>query len=364
MILEMFCDHPAIQIIILPICFIALLGGPFYAPAVAKDNAELVKLADGVFARIVSPDSNAVANSGFVILDRSVLVFDTHFTPEAAQALLAEIRSVTPKPIRYVVNSHSHADHTHGNQAFPEAQLIGSTNARREVLEVDLPSLNRTVNTTERQLEKLRQEAIKEKDPSQKRRYYEQIKTREDYVRTVSRLKILAPFITLDDNLTIRDGQQEACIAFLGAGHTEGDVILFLPSQKIAFVGDLFFNEAIPNVQDANILPWMKTIESILRLSAEKFIPGHGRAGSKKDVEAFLAYFEELKAMVQPAVDRGDSVDQVIKDIQLPPKYASYRFQNFFPSNIQKMYEELKAIQISAKSSEGSTKKDGGNLPK
>jgi cyclase len=352
MILARFCNQPGIKNI-LPVCFLALFIWCGCAPTTAKESSELIKLADGVFARIVSPDSNAVSNSGFVILERSVLVFDTHFTPEAAQAQLAEIRSVTSKPVRYVVNSHAHADHTHGNQVFPEAQLIANTNARRDVLEVDLPSLNRTVKTTEKQLEKLRQETIKEKDPSQVRRYLEEIKTREDSVRTISRLKIMAPFITLDDNLTIRDGKQEACIAFLGVGHTEGDVILFLPAQKIAFVGDLFFNEAIPNVQDASILQWMKTIEAILKLNAEKFVPGHGPVGSKKDVEAFLAYFEELKAMVQPAVDRGDSVDQAIQTLQLPAKYASYRFQNFFQSNIQKMYAELKAMQLATKASEG-----------
>jgi cyclase len=297
----------------------------------AREDPELVKLAEGVFARLVSPDSNAVANSGFVILDQSVLVFDTHFTPEAGQALLAAVRSVTPKPVRYVVNSHWHADHTHGNQVFRDAQVIGSTNARTGVLQSDLPSLNRTIGIAKTQLEKLHQ-----------------IKPREEYVRTMSRLQFMPPSVTLDDVLTIQEGRREVRLLYLGVGHTEGDIVLLLPAEKIAFVGDLFFSKAIPNVEDADILQWMKTLEKVITLDAEKFVPGHGPVGNRKDVEAFLGYFTELKSLVQSAVDRGDSMEQAIRETELPPRYTSFLFQNFFPSNVQRMYEELKALKISS----------------
>ncbi len=328
----------------------------------AEDPA-ITKLAEGVYARIVSPDGNAVSNSGIAILDHSVLVFDTHFTPEAGQALLTDIRSITSKPIRYVVNSHSHADHTHGNQVFQDAQLIGSTNARREVLEIDLPSLNRTMGITRSQLEKLRQEMTKETDAEAVQRFRALIKAREDYLQTTSRLKIMAPFVTLDDSLTIQDGALQAKIEFLGAGHTDGDIVLFMPSQKIAFVGDLFFNQAIPNVQDGNILQWMKTLKELLKLDADKFVPGHGPIGSKKDVEGFLDYFVDLKSLVEPAVARGDSIEQATRELQMPAKYSSYRFQNFFPSNIQKMYAELKALQLSSTPPAESSKKPSQEKP-
>jgi glyoxylase-like metal-dependent hydrolase (beta-lactamase superfamily II) len=337
-------------------CALIALGALACASGSAKESSDLTKLAEGVYARIVSPDGNAVSNSGIVLLDHSVLVFDTHFTPDAAQALLAGIRSITSKPVRYVVNSHAHADHTHGNQVFPEAQLISSTNARRDVLQIDLPSLNRTIGIAKTQLEKLRQDMGRETDAAKLQQLREQIKPRENYLQNVSRLKILAPFVTLDDSLTIQDGKLEARIAFLGVGHTDGDIILYLPSQKIAFVGDLFFNQAIPNVQDASILPWMKTLEEVLKLDADRFVPGHGPVGSKKDVEGFLSYFGELKSLVEPAVAQGESMEQAIREIQVPAKYASYRFQNFFPSNIQKMYAELKALQLSSIPAEGPRK--------
>jgi cyclase len=279
------------------------------------------------------------------VLEHSVLVFDTHFTPEAGEVLLAEIRAITPKPVRYIVNSHWHADHTHGNQVFADAQIISSANARRDILQIDLPSFNRTGTIAQTQLTKLRQEMSKESIPAQIQRLREQIKLREEYLQSASRLKITAPVVALDDSLTIQDGKQEVRLQFLGAGHTDGDIVLFLPAQKIAFVGDLFFNDALPNVQDANVLQWMKTLEEVLKLDADKFIPGHGPVGSKKDIESFQHYLEELKTLVQPSVDRGDGMEQALRDIQIPAKYTSWQFQNFFQSNIQKMFAELKSQQ-------------------
>lgn len=314
----------------------------------AKENGELTRLAENVYARIVTPDGNAVSNSGVVILDHSVLVFDTHFTPEAGQSLLTAIRSITPKPVLYVVNSHAHADHTHGNQAFPDAQLIGSSATRRDVLQVDLPSLKRTAGITQSQIDQLRKELSKQTDASEGKRLAEQIKSRQDYLQSISRLKILAPVVTFDDTLKIQDGKQEVRLLYLGKGHTDGDVVMFLPALKIAFLGDLFFNNAIPNVQDASILPWTKTLDEVLKLDAEKFVPGHGAIGTKKDVERFRTYFEELQSLVKESVERGDSMEQATKDLVVPAKYSSWSFQNFFPSNIQKMYAELKALQTPA----------------
>jgi cyclase len=314
----------------------------------AKENTELTKLAENVYARVVSPDGGEVSNAGVVVLEHSVLVFDTHFTQEAGQTLLASIRSVTSKPVRFVVNSHAHADHTHGNQVFADAQLISSSAARRDVLQLDLPSLNRTIRVAQSQIEKLRQEIGKEASSTQVQRLREQIKTREAYVQTMSRLKITAPFITLDDSLVIQDGKQEVRIRNLGKGHTDGDVVAFLPVSKIAFVGDLFFNKAIPNVQDASILAWMKTLEGVLKLEAEKFVPGHGPVGDKKEVGEFLGYLQDLQSLVKESVDRGDSMEQATRDIAVPAKYAGYGFQTFFPSNVQKMFAELKALQAPA----------------
>jgi cyclase len=321
----------------------------------AENTSELKKIADGIYVRIVSPDGNAVGNTGVVILDRAVLVFDTHFTPEAGRELQAQIKAITSKPIRYVVNSHFHPDHTHGNQVFVEAQFIGSTQTRRDVLNIDLASMNRAVAIAQNQLEKLRR-ATAQDDTAVRGQRQRDIKSREDYLETMSHQKIISPVVTLDDRLTIQDGKEEVQLSWLGPGHTEGDTIMFLPREKIAFLGDLFFNEAIPNVQDACTLDWIKTLREALKLEADKYIPGHGPVGSRKDVETFLGYLEEIKSLVESAITRGAGMEQAIREIQVPAKYSSYKFQDFFPLNIQKMFSEIKATKIASSPMEGPPK--------
>ena len=303
------------------------------SPAAAAP-AELQKLCDGVFVRIVNPDSDEVANCGVVILESGVVLFDTHFTPEAGEALEELIKGVTAHPVRYLVNSHFHPDHTHGNQAFATARhIIGSTLTRRDMLQKDMPALNRMQIIAQGQVEKLGRELSQEKDAGKQESLRSQLKAHQAFMRRLSSLKILAPVMTLDDSLSLVDSGREVNLLYFGAGHTEGDIVLYLPEEKVAFLGDLFFN-------DARI-----------------YVPGHGRVGARQDVEEFLGYLEDLKALVEPAVKHGDSLEQVVHDLRLPPKYASFSFQNFFPANLQKMYAELKAAQAAAAPQEGAIKK-------
>lgn len=309
-----------------------------------NEAGEYEELAEGVYARIARPDDESVvSNSGFVILDKSVLVFDTHYTPEAGQALLSKIRSITSKPVRFVVNSHYHADHTHGNQAFPgSCHIIGTTAARQDALQKDLAALNRTLNASQEQIEKLEKEISEATDDAFIAEAEAQIRMRQQLVEGISRIKILPPVVAVEDKLIVKDGTREVELFSLGRGHTDGDLILYLPSEKIVFAGDLFFNAALPNTQDASVLDWMNTLSMLVQLDAAWFIPGHGPIGTKNDVLAFLAYFEELKSMVEPAVSFGDTLDQVIRNTQVPEKYSHYRFQQFFGANVQQMYTELK----------------------
>ena len=327
------------------VLFILALGST--APCVcAQGNDRLIKLTDAIYARIASPNGHAVGNSGFILMKDTVLVFDTHFTPEAGWDLLKDIRSVTKNPVRYVVNSHYHPDHTHGNQVFAGAQIIGNLGTRHDILQQDLPSLNRSIQVTTTQLERMNQEVSKAKDADRLDTLKGQIKTLDDYLATLSDLKISAPFVVLDQYMSIRDDSMEVRIQFLGPGHTDNDTILFIPAKKIIFCGDLFFNISIPNVQDAKILQWMETLEKMLELDADRFIPGHGPAGDRQDVLRFLAYLQDLRTLVEPFVIHGDSIEQAIQQIQLPEKYSRFRFKNLFSANIEKMYAELKTLRL------------------
>jgi glyoxylase-like metal-dependent hydrolase (beta-lactamase superfamily II) len=319
-----------------------------FLPSAPTDQTELVKLADNAYAEIVSPDGNAVSNSGFVVLENSVLVFDAHFTPEGGHALAGRIRSITSKPIRYLVLSHYHPDHTHGSQAFAEVrQIISSAAARRDILHRDLPAMKRATAGAEIQIQRINKELAAARDEGRKEQIRKTLSSRQEFLERMSRLNIQAPVVGVEDSLVLMDGGKRIEIVIPGAGHTDGDLILFLPSSRVVFTGDLFFNSALPNTQDASILMWIKSLGEILKLDADKFVPGHGPVGSKDDVRRFLSYLEELKSMVEAGVKRGDTLEQVLRDCKVPTRFAHFQFQNFFPSNVQSMYLELRALQLS-----------------
>jgi len=330
---------------------VTLLFGTFLGTSAGRspdEASEVAKLAEGVYARIVRPDGPAVSNAGFIVLENEVLVYDTHATPEAGQALLSAIATVTAKPVRYIVNSHFHPDHTHGNQVFGGSVLIlSSTNARRDILQKDVPAMNRSLNIAQTQLARMRKELLKERDHDQQTSLRNQIRQRQEFVDRISKIRVIPPILTLDDRLTVKDAAREIQVFHVGTGHTEGDLILFLPRERIAFLGDLFFNRALPNAQDSFLLPWIATLGTILKLEADVFVPGHGPVGNRDQLKQFLEYLEDLKASIEPRVSRGDSMEQVLHDLQVPAKYASFDFQNFFPDNVQRMYVELKGLRAS-----------------
>jgi len=330
--------------------------------AAASAESDLTKLAEGIYARLVEPDGNAVGNSGVVVLEHGVLVFDAHFTPEAGQALRKAIESVTTKPVLFLVNSHFHPDHTHGNQVFQGVPYsICSYNTRRDILQRDLPAFNHTAGVAETQIEKMQKDLLQEKDASRRESIRAQIAARQQLLARMTRLKILAPYITFEEAVSIIDGGREIPLRWLGAGHTDGDIVLYLPGDKIVFTGDLFFNRALPNSQDATLLGWSKALELLLKLDADRFVPGHGPVGTRRDVEDFLGYLRELRSLIEPAVSRGDTLEQVLGEVTIPAKYSGYRFQDFFPANVQRMYAELKALQLAETAGEApaSQKKPG-----
>jgi cyclase len=332
--------------------FLAILSSGMAVSAVCaqenpKEVPRLTQIAEGVYLDAAEPDSNAVSNSGVVVLEYSVLVYDTHFTPEAGQALAGRIRAVTANPVRYVVLGHYHPDHTHGSQAFPTtAQVISSTAGRRDMLQKDVPVMNRTVATTQAQIQKMNKDLLALKDPVQQDAMRKQIRARQEFLERMSRLKISQPVLTVDDSLTISEGRRRVELRVIGAGHTDGDLVAYLPDDKVVFCGDLFFNKALPNTQDGSLLEWIRTLPELLKLDADKFVPGHGPVGSREDVKEFAAYLDELRQLVEAGVKRGDGVEQIIRDSKVPARFASYQFQNFFPANVQRMYVELKALQL------------------
>jgi len=194
----------------------------FSAPAAAQKASlpfVLKQVGPGVYAAIDGSDHKAGSNAGFVIGDDGVLVVDSFFNVDAAKALVAEIHRLTPKPIRYVVNTHYHADHTGGDQAMRDAGaiIIAHRNVRGWV------RVNNINLFGERITPELR-----------------------------ARIEALPlPDVTIDKDITVWLGSRKVAVRTV-LGHTGGDLTIFVPDAKVLFAGDMLWRKVPPNLVDGS----------------------------------------------------------------------------------------------------------------
>ncbi|WP_197326180.1 MBL fold metallo-hydrolase [Ralstonia solanacearum] len=204
-------------------------------------------------------------NSGVVIGDDSVLVVDTTATPAMAQDLIAKIRAVTDKPIRHLVLSHYHAVRVLGASAFL-AQGCQQIIASRGTYDL-----------------------IAERGAQDMQSEIERFPRLFAGVETIPGLTW--PTLVFEQALTLWLGTLEVRIAHLGAGHTQGDTVVWLPSQKVLFSGDLVEHEAACYCGDAHLEQWPATLEALRALGPEKLVPGRGPALlSAQDADDAIRY--------------------------------------------------------------------------
>ena len=275
------------------------------------------KIADGVYYASGGVGSNNVV----VVNDDDVLIVDTGTTPQAARNFLADIKTLTNKPVRYVVNTHFHYDHVDGNQIFgPEVQIIAHDFVRTAISTFDV--LHREPYNTSQlvnvpaQIDRLKQQVAAERDAAKKAALSGQHKATEEAFAQLKELKATPPTMTYSSKLVLHRGGREIDLLFLGRGHTGGDTVVFLPKEKIVATGDLM-ESRLAYMGDAYFDEWVTTLEALKKLDADIVLPGHGIPFRDKGlITAYQAYLNDfigqagrLKAQNVSAEDAAKRID-------------------------------------------------------
>jgi glyoxylase-like metal-dependent hydrolase (beta-lactamase superfamily II) len=306
----------------------------------------LEKVAEGVYCAVASGVPYYVSNSVVIVGDDGVAVVDSGAGPNEARVLLAAVRTVTDLPVRYLIDTHFHFDHAFGNEAFVGALIIGH-DATREMLGTDA-LLNRTaagfVAGLPAQIEKARADGEKETDPQKRVESSQRASALEAYQKELAALRATPPALTFSDRLTLRLGTREIRLLHLGRGHTAGDVVVFLPQERIVCTGDLF-NGAIGYMGDAYVDEWPDTLERLAALDFETVIPGHGAPFEGKDAIAPVqACQRDLWRQVEAMKREGVRAEQAAARIDLRahaarfPRFAQVGFE---PLAVRRMYEVI-----------------------
>ncbi|HZU29778.1 MAG TPA: MBL fold metallo-hydrolase [Candidatus Angelobacter sp.] len=249
------------------------------------------KIGEGVYAAIGSDGGKAGSNAGFVIGTNGVLVIDTFEDVGPARDLLAEIKKITNLPVRFVVNTHYHLDHTGGNAVFEQA---GATILAHR-------NLRGWLNT-----ENLKFFGANPK-PEQRARVEALVPPDEVY----------------SDAVDIYLGNRQIKVRYM-LGHTGGDSVVIVPDANVVFGGDLVWQKHLPNLIDATTSEWVKTLEKLLAdHPSATFVSGHGDVATAADVKDFHDYLVTLREDITKAQAEGKS-EQALVDAVLPQLKEKY----------------------------------------
>lgn len=286
-------------------------------------KTSFIKLSDNAYAYTAEGDPN----SGVIIGDDSVMVIDTTATPVMAQALIKHIRSVTDLPIKYVVLSHYHAVRVLGASAYFDEgaeQIIASRGTYELIVERGAQDMQSEIERFPRLF------AGVESVPG-----------------------LSWPTMVFEKELTIFMGKLEVRLAHIGMGHTKGDTVAWMPSQKICFSGDLVEFDAAAYTGDAQLEEWPATLEALRALGAEKLVPGRGPALlNPQQVDAGIDYTKDfvttLLGSAREAVANSMTLKEAMAHVRgkMDPKFGHvFIYEHCLPFDVTRAYDEAKGIK-------------------
>jgi glyoxylase-like metal-dependent hydrolase (beta-lactamase superfamily II) len=322
------------------------------AGAAEDKRFDLQKVADGVYAALARPANPINCNAMVIVDEEGVLVVDTHSRPSSARSLIAEIRQVTDRPVRYVVNTHFHWDHAQGNAAYPsafpkEVTLVSSEATRDNLAKLGMSRLKDQVAQAPKDIAARKARLAETKDAAGKAALEQEIRDLEANLAEISTLGVTLPDLTFDRSLVLHRKNRDILLLFLGRGHTNGDVVVYLPKERVVATGDLLHGW-LPYMGDSYPTEWVTTLDAVARLDFEKIVGGHGGVQSKAHLKAFRDYLADLVAEVKAARQRGETLAQAKVSVAaaLKPKHASLsegRFDGSVGANIEKVFQDLQA---------------------
>ncbi|TMA23943.1 MAG: MBL fold metallo-hydrolase [Deltaproteobacteria bacterium] len=263
-----------------------------------KDLFELKQVGDGVYAAIAAPRYKVNCNAAVILTNDGVIVVDSHSKPTAALALQREIQSITKLPVRKIINTHFHWDHTQGNQAYaqanPKLEIIASERTRANLASADAGAgghgyIEKQLAALPKEIEKLKDDVVRARDPEQKKRLEGNLRQTEAYYEELKNIKPPLPTRTLTKSVTLKEGGREIQILLLGRAHTDGDVFIYLPKEKVVATGDALI-DWMPFMADGYPEEWVGTLDALNKLDFTHIIPGHGEVMPKAQLVFFRGY--------------------------------------------------------------------------
>lgn len=294
------------------VMLVLLWTTPLLADSTTTSIRTVAHLAEGVYAirHPDAPDGFPQGNTTVIIGERDVMVVDACYLPSSAREDLAQIRQWTNKPVKYLVNTHWHYDHTMGNgvyaEEFPSITIVAHTETRRQMAGYNpgwferFPSRADNFKKAIESGKDINGRALSEEDKKEYAKAADGVAlVHKEYQHLVDRV----PNLSFDHTLSIDLGGREVEIRHLGRGNTAGDVVVYLPKERILATGDLL-DHPVPYLGGGYPFDQVKTLRAMASMDVETYVPGHGDVLRGQDGKAYLNLVIEFISVVSEQVSR------------------------------------------------------------
>jgi cyclase len=281
---------------------------------------DLQQASEGVFFAHARVQAMINCNAAIFVRSRDVVVVDAHSKPSAAAALIAQIkREVTTKPVRYVINTHFHWDHTQGNQAYTQTgskvDFIATSATRQLMSELAVARMKASTAAVPAEIEALRQRSAHSNSAEERAFCQEQIRQMESYLAELADYRLELPTITFERSHLLADPAYDLHLEFHGRAHTAGDLFVFCPQQSALATGDAS-HCWLPNIGDGYPRWWPATIDEVARWDFKYVLGGHGPMQSDRRVMMGQRnYIEELTERVEESRKAGQGLEEMQRRI-------------------------------------------------
>ena len=274
-------------------------------------------------------------NVGFFVGPDAVLVVDSEFK-DIAPGIVAEIRKISDKPIKFLLNTHHHGDHVGGNEVFRQfAMIVAHDNVRKRMLASPADILRDYPARVEAAKKAGNEQAVKA------------LSDQIEWAKKVKVEEIPAPIMTFDSELRIHIGDETIQVWHLPPAHTDGDSVVYFEKAKVLHMGDDLFHKVIPFIDIAgggSVKGYLAALDKVVaRVPGDAVvIPGHGEVTDVAGIKAFRQYIADLLDAAQKARAAGKSKEDFVKDVDLPAYKDFQGYKDRFKANAGSAYDEAK----------------------
>lgn len=282
----------------------------------------LKEIAKGVYAYLQPTIGWSRNNAGLIAGKEYSILIDTLFDLPLTRAMLETMRAASDKPIRYLVNTHSNADHVHGNQLVTGAEIIGHEKCREEMMRFGPEGFERLV---------------REGIPGRDLKYVQEAFGGFDF----RGLHNCPPTLTFDHGMTLFADGRAVELLYFGPAHTTGDIAVYLPDARVLFPGDLLFLGDTPVVWQGSIPGWIAALDAMSALEVDIVVPGHGPLCGKEGLRELRDYFVTVREQAEQCCKAGLTVDEAARKIELG-RFGKWSLPERLVATVERSYRELR----------------------